>query len=88
MAIIETFLCVFCADADTDSNPQTLLFSATLPHWVHETAKKYLRPDRKHLDLVCDDAVKTSKTVRVRADEPVCVPYWTAVVAGFVQSNV
>jgi len=53
------------AAESTDSNPQTLLFSATLPHWVHETAKKYLRPDRRHFDLVCDDNVKTSKTVRV-----------------------
>jgi len=52
-------------DESTDGNPQTLLFSATLPNWVHNTAKKYLRPDRKHLDLVCDDNVKTSKTVQV-----------------------
>jgi len=59
----EVFLCL--AAEDTASNPQTLLFSATLPHWVHETAKKYLRPDRRHFDLVCDDTVKTSKTVRV-----------------------
>ena len=64
------------AGENTDSNPQTLLFSATLPHWVHETAKKYLRPDRKHLDLVCDDAIKTSKTVMVCAHLPLCGSYW------------
>ena len=54
------------AEENTTMNPQTLLFSATLPRWVHDTAKKYLRPDCKHLDLVCDDAVKTSQTVKVR----------------------
>ena len=59
----------FNTDESTDSNPQTLLFSATLPHWVHDTARKYLRPHRKHLDLVCDDNVKTSKTVRVGSAE-------------------
>ena len=57
---------LFCGTADsTESNPQTLLFSATLPHWVHETAKKYLRLDRRHFDLISDDSVRTSKTVRV-----------------------
>jgi hypothetical protein len=58
----------FCSTIVTDAvdkNPQTLLFSATLPDWVHQTARKYLRPDRKHLDLVGDDRMKTSKTVQV-----------------------
>jgi len=63
------YVCIYSllhvAAESVDGNPQTLLFSATLPHWVHETAKKYLRPDRRHFDLVCDDTVKTSKTVRV-----------------------
>jgi len=63
------------ADENTEGNPQTLLFSATLPHWVHETAQKYLRPDRRHLDLVCDDDVKTSKTVRVCTSLPSRVLY-------------
>lgn len=31
---------------------QTLLFSATLPPWVENVARKYLRPDKKHIDLV------------------------------------
>ena len=57
------FLCM--SGESRHVNPQTLLFSATMPHWVHETAQKYLRTDRKHLDLVCGDTVKTSKTVRV-----------------------
>jgi ATP-dependent RNA helicase DDX21 len=31
---------------------QTLLFSATIPTWVENVARKYLRPDRKNIDLV------------------------------------
>ena len=31
---------------------QTLLFSATLPPWVENVARKYLRADKKHIDLV------------------------------------
>ncbi|MFG1588251.1 hypothetical protein ACDT12_13270 [Staphylococcus aureus] len=33
-----------------ESNPQTLLFSATVPHWVRETSKKYLSRDLKMID--------------------------------------
>lgn len=50
---------------DVETNPQTLLFSATLPHWVHQTANKYLHKDRIHHDLVGTDKLKTSKTVQV-----------------------
>lgn len=31
---------------------QTLLFSATIPAWVNNVAKKYLKPDRQYIDLV------------------------------------
>jgi ATP-dependent RNA helicase DDX21 len=31
---------------------QTLLFSATMPPWVENVSKKYLRPDKKYIDLV------------------------------------
>ena len=48
-------------------NPQTLLFSATLPHWVHETAKKHLKGDVKHVDLVGSQTLKTSTTVQVNS---------------------
>ena len=31
---------------------QMLLFSATVPSWVQDVAKKYLKPERKNIDLV------------------------------------
>jgi ATP-dependent RNA helicase DDX21 len=44
--------------------PQFLLFSATVPHWVKDVARKYLTPDYKFIDLVKDLKNKTSKTVQ------------------------
>ncbi|KAL0964678.1 hypothetical protein UPYG_G00327470 [Umbra pygmaea] len=44
-------------------NPQTLLFSATCPHWVYEVAKKYMRPDFEHVDLIGKTSLKTATTV-------------------------
>jgi ATP-dependent RNA helicase DDX21 len=43
---------------------QFLLFSATVPHWVKEVARKYLSQDYKFIDLVKDLKNKTSKTVQ------------------------
>ncbi|KAG7492963.1 hypothetical protein MATL_G00020930 [Megalops atlanticus] len=48
---------------DSDSNPQTLLFSATCPHWVYEVAKKYMRPQYEHVDLIGKKTKKTATTV-------------------------
>ncbi|XP_063738681.1 nucleolar RNA helicase 2 isoform X2 [Eleginops maclovinus] len=48
---------------DSDSNPQTLLFSATCPTWVYEVAKKYMRPDCKHVDLIGKRTQKAATTV-------------------------
>ena len=48
------------------SNPQTLLFSATMPPWVADTARRYMREDWKKVDLVGTDRVKTNKNVQVR----------------------
>ena len=42
---------------------QTLLFSATIPSWVQNVAKKYLKPDHKRVDLVGEVAQKASATV-------------------------
>lgn len=58
------FLCV-CSSADSDSNPQTLLFSATCPSWVYEVAKKYMRPGCKHVDLIGKKTQKAATTVEV-----------------------
>ncbi|XP_061600520.1 nucleolar RNA helicase 2 [Cololabis saira] len=48
---------------DSDTNPQTLLFSATCPPWVYEVAKKYMRPDCKHVDLIGKKTQKAATTV-------------------------
>ncbi|XP_077999152.1 nucleolar RNA helicase 2-like isoform X1 [Glandiceps talaboti] len=50
-------------DGAETANPQTLLFSATLPHWVHQTAKKYMRPDTKQVDLIGQQKLRTATTV-------------------------
>ncbi|CAA7035095.1 unnamed protein product [Microthlaspi erraticum] len=43
---------------------QTLLFSATLPTWVNNIAARFLKSDRKKIDLVGDDKMKASNSVR------------------------
>uniref|UniRef100_A0A1J3ISD9 RNA helicase n=1 Tax=Noccaea caerulescens TaxID=107243 RepID=A0A1J3ISD9_NOCCA len=43
---------------------QTLLFSATLPKWVEDIAARFLKPDKKTIDLVGDDKMKASNSVR------------------------
>uniref|UniRef100_A0A3P9ISA4 RNA helicase n=1 Tax=Oryzias latipes TaxID=8090 RepID=A0A3P9ISA4_ORYLA len=48
---------------DSDTNPQTLLFSATCPPWVYEVAKKYMRPGCKHVDLIGKKTQRAATTV-------------------------
>ncbi|XP_054466285.1 nucleolar RNA helicase 2 isoform X2 [Anoplopoma fimbria] len=50
-------------EKDSVSNPQTLLFSATCPPWVYEVAKKYMRPECKHVDLIGKKTQKAATTV-------------------------
>nr|XP_034313148.1 nucleolar RNA helicase 2 isoform X2 [Crassostrea gigas] len=46
-------------------NPQTLLFSATLPSWVHDTARKYMNKDKlAKVTLVNSQENRTSTTVQ------------------------
>ncbi|XP_071508487.1 ATP-dependent RNA helicase DDX50-like [Diadema antillarum] len=45
------------------TNPQTLLFSATVPPWVYQTAMKYMSKDLKKVDLVGRERVRTATTV-------------------------
>ncbi|GAB5354563.1 hypothetical protein AAMO2058_000129300 [Amorphochlora amoebiformis] len=49
--------------AEKKSNVQTLLFSATLPSWVNKVCQKYLKPDKKMVDLVGNSKQKASKDV-------------------------
>nr|XP_017258007.1 PREDICTED: DEAD-box ATP-dependent RNA helicase 7-like [Daucus carota subsp. sativus] len=43
---------------------QTLLFSATLPIWVKQIATRFLKPDKKTADLVGNEKMKASASVR------------------------
>jgi len=43
---------------------QSMLFSATIPDWVHTVSKKYLREDLVKVDLLKDMQFKTPTTVK------------------------
>ncbi|KAJ3690666.1 hypothetical protein LUZ61_019830 [Rhynchospora tenuis] len=43
---------------------QTLLFSATLPQWVQKLQKRFLKDDKKVADLVGNERLKASASVR------------------------
>jgi ATP-dependent RNA helicase DDX21 len=47
----------------SSEKPQFILFSATIPPWVRNVAKKHLNSDSQIIDLVKDLKNKTSKTV-------------------------
>ena len=49
-----------------------LLFSATVPSWVEETADKYMTLDRVLVDLIGQQTLKTAVTVEHKA---ICCPY-------------
>lgn len=57
--------------SESGENPQTLLFSATVPPWVLQIAKKYLKQDYKTVDLVGKEGVQTSTTVKVDIHESI-----------------
>lgn len=42
----------------------TLLFNATLPDWVKHIASKFLKPNKKTIDLVGNEKMKASTNVR------------------------
>jgi superfamily II DNA/RNA helicase len=52
---------------------QTFLFSATMPPWVKELTRKYLRPDSQNVDLVGSDKMKASRSV----EHKVLYCHWT-----------
>ncbi|KAJ2440515.1 hypothetical protein GGF42_007598 [Coemansia sp. RSA 2424] len=49
------------------SSYQTLLFSATVPEWVNQVARDFMRPDHKKIDLIGSQKLKTSETVAYKA---------------------
>ncbi|XP_055969494.1 nucleolar RNA helicase 2 [Sorex fumeus] len=48
---------------DSEDNPQTLLFSATCPHWVFNVAKKYMKSSYEQVDLIGKKTQKAAITV-------------------------
>ncbi|KAM8948480.1 LOW QUALITY PROTEIN: nucleolar RNA helicase 2-like [Lycaon pictus] len=48
---------------DSEDNPQTLLFSATCPHWVYDVAKKYMKSTYEQVDLIGKKTQKMAITV-------------------------
>lgn len=51
---------------ESDSKPQTLLFSATLPKWVSDVCKRYVSPNCKTITLIGKEESRTSDTVEVQ----------------------
>uniref|UniRef100_A0A804PUX8 RNA helicase n=1 Tax=Zea mays TaxID=4577 RepID=A0A804PUX8_MAIZE len=43
---------------------QTLLFNATLPDWVNKLSMRFLKVDRKTVDLVGNEKLKASASVK------------------------
>ena len=54
------------------SKPQLLLFSATVPEWVLETAERYMTEDRVVVDLIGGETMRTATGVQHYA---LCCPY-------------
>nr|XP_004657939.1 nucleolar RNA helicase 2 [Jaculus jaculus] len=59
---VEEILCV-AYKKDSEDNPQTLLFSATCPHWVFNVAKKYMKSAYEQVDLIGKKTQKAAITV-------------------------
>uniref|UniRef100_A0A8C0JEI5 RNA helicase n=1 Tax=Chelonoidis abingdonii TaxID=106734 RepID=A0A8C0JEI5_CHEAB len=59
----------FAYKKDSEDNPQTLLFSATCPHWVYDVAKKYMKSKYEQVDLIGKKTKKTAMTVEHLAIE-------------------
>nr|CAG8584693.1 5525_t:CDS:2 [Entrophospora candida]CAG8604785.1 9442_t:CDS:2 [Entrophospora candida] len=47
-----------------DDDYQTLLFSATIPDWVKQTVKKYLKKDYENINLIKESDSKTNENIR------------------------
>lgn len=63
-----------CSEGTTSESckPQLLLFSATVPSWVRQTADRYMTPDRVVVDLIGRQTLRTAVTVEHKA---ICCPY-------------
>ena len=50
-------------NAISSDSHQTLLFSATMPHWVQKVSQKFLNPNQVLIDLVGESKQKVAATV-------------------------
>eukprot|EP01134_Creolimax_fragrantissima_P000703 CFRG0703T1 len=50
-------------DKSEPNQHQILLYSATIPDWVNDTARKYMKDDRISIDLVKNEKIKTSTLI-------------------------
>ncbi len=57
MGFVEDVEKILNAGVDT-ATVQTLLFSATLPHWVKDITKRFLKPGFQTVDLVGSEKMK------------------------------
>ena len=53
----------YVTDSIETEKTQNLLFSATIPSWLHDIAKQYISPNRVFIDLIKNTSVQTSTTV-------------------------
>ena len=58
--------------ATEGDKPQLLLFSATVPSWVQDTADRYMSQDKVLVDLIGQQSLRTAVTVEHLA---ICCPY-------------
>lgn len=63
MGFVEDVEKILTAGVDA-ATVQTLLFSATLPRWVKDITRRFLKPGHVTIDLVGDEKMKASTSVR------------------------
>lgn len=63
-SLSNNILLIFAGKVKNVGKVQTLLFSATLPDWVKDIAKRFLKPDKEIADLVGNTKMKASTSVR------------------------
>lgn len=64
MGFAETVEQILTSAYAGEEKPQTLLWSATLPEWVQQTASRFMSQNLKQIDLVGQDRVQTSTLVQ------------------------
>jgi ATP-dependent RNA helicase DDX21 len=64
MGFVDDVEKILNADGAETENVQTLLFSATLPPWVKDITRRFLKPNFATIDLVGTDKMKASNSVQ------------------------